>query len=62
MKEDNTYRGLDPFFVVSCQNCGSRYWSTRRINKVCSKCGSGKTTTRPPVARKDLENENKEKT
>lgn len=42
------YHSSDPFFVVSCKKCGTRYWSTRRKNAVCAKCGGSDTKTSAP--------------
>ena len=42
------YNPLDPFFIVNCRNCNARYWSTRRMNIKCSKCGSEKVVTSVP--------------
>lgn len=45
---ENRYRVSDPFFVVECGGCGARYWSTRRINVKCAKCGKENPITHLP--------------
>lgn len=47
-EEKDVYRPGDPFFVVECERCGRQYWSTRRINQVCAKCGAENPYTHPP--------------
>lgn len=51
--QESRYHVSDPFFVVECRACGAGYWSTRRVNVNCAKCGSGDVTTRPPERRKE---------
>lgn len=46
--DNNHYHSGDPFFVVTCHNCGRKVWSTRRVNEKCSKCGSGAVETEAP--------------
>ena len=46
--DNNFYRSSDPFFVVTCNDCGRKVWSTRRINEKCSRCGSGAVKTEAP--------------
>lgn len=46
-KEVKYYSG-DPFFVVTCDACGAEYWSTRRLNEVCAKCGVKNPITHLP--------------
>ncbi len=45
---DNVYNSGDPFFVVACNKCGKKYWSTRKINAVCMHCGSKNISTNRP--------------
>lgn len=47
-EEKDVYRSSDPFFIVECNQCGRRYWSTRRINRVCAKCGAENPYTHIP--------------
>lgn len=47
-EKDNIYNSEDPFFVVACSRCGKEYWSTRRINTVCMRCGSKNISTNRP--------------
>ncbi len=47
-KKDNSYNPGDPFFVVTCKDCGKEYWSTRKINSVCMRCGSSNINTHTP--------------
>lgn len=54
--QDNKYHVSDPFFVVECRACGKGYWSTRRVNRKCAKCGSEDVTTRLPERRKEAGN------
>lgn len=51
--EDSRYHVSDPFFVVECSTCGAKYWSTRRVNIECAKCGGGDVTTQLPEKRKE---------
>ena len=47
-KKDNSYNPSDPFFVVTCKDCGKEYWSIRRANSVCMRCGSKNISTNRP--------------
>ncbi len=47
-EEKDVYRSSDPFFIVECNQCGRSYWSTRRINRVCAKCGAENPYTHIP--------------
>lgn len=42
------YNPGDPFFCVHCNKCGRAWWSTRRVNKLCKKCGSDDVVTSEP--------------
>ncbi len=48
MKIDSGYHVSDPFFVVDCAGCGAKYWSTRRVNRECAKCGMKNPVTHLP--------------
>lgn len=45
---DTIYYPGDPFFCVHCNKCGRDWWSTRRVNDLCSKCGSTDVVTSAP--------------
>lgn len=51
--DENKYYPGDPFFCVHCKNCGRKWWSTRRVNKSCKKCGSTDVVTTVPKHSKD---------
>ena len=57
---DNSYRVSDPFFSVECAACGAAYWSTRRQNAVCAKCGAKNPHTNlPEHIRREMEESGK---
>lgn len=53
------YHSSDPFFIVRCRRCRAEYWSTRRENATCAKCGSSDTETKAPEHTIDLSEKKK---
>lgn len=42
------YKASDPFFIVTCRDCGRGYWSTRQTGGRCIFCGSPDIQSRVP--------------